>query len=93
MTTIYWNGLPTTGRKVWGTVRAWQEGDPPQVWWRDLVGRRVEAVEVVLDGVNYGGGITYLFDGDGSGWRKVTEGKGSPRYGHRGVPLIDVETR
>lgn len=57
----------------------------------DLQGQRVAAVEVVLDGVNYGGGVCYLDDRDGSGWRKVTEGRGSPRYGHRELPLVDVQ--
>jgi len=57
----------------------------------DLQGQRIEAVEVVLDGVNYGGGIAYLDNRDGSGWYKVTEGHGSPRLGHRDVPLIDIE--
>ena len=91
MTTGYWNGLPTPVRKVTGVVREWTDGDPPQAWWKPIVGQRVRAVEVVLDGVNYGGGIAYLYDEDGSGWRKVTEGHGSPRYGHRDVPLVDVE--
>lgn len=59
----------------------------------DLQGQRIEAVEVVLDGVNYGGGICYLDDRDGSGWAKVTEGRGSSRWGHRDVPLVDVEDR
>jgi hypothetical protein len=87
----FWNGLPTQVRRVVGTVRPWEEGDPPQAWWRSLAGKRVSAVEVVLDGVNYGGGLAYLYDDDGSGWRKVTEGHGSPRYGHRDVPLVDIE--
>ena len=92
--TTYWNGLPTPARKVTGVVREWEpEKDPPAAWWRELVGQRVPAVRVVLDGVNYGGGVTFLWDGDGSGWRKVTVGHGSPRYGHRNVPLIDVQDR
>lgn len=93
MPDTYWNGLPTPARKVVGTVRAWQDGDPPQAWWRDLVGQRIEAVEVVLDGVNSGGGTTYLDDRDGSGWAKVTVGHGGPRWPHGNVPLIDVEDR
>ncbi len=87
----YWNGLPTQVRRVVGTIREWAEGDPPQAWWKPIIGQRVSAVEVVLDGVNYGGGTIFLYDDDGSGWRKVTEGHGSPRYGHREVPLTDVE--
>ena len=94
LTVVYWNGLPTRGRKVVGTVPEWNpDTDPPQAWWRDLVGQEIEAVEVVLDGVNYGGGTDYLDDRDGSGWYKVTEGRGSPRWGHRGLPLVDVRPR
>lgn len=91
----FWNGLPTEVRKVTGTVRKWQEGDPPQAWWRELglEGREVKAVEVVLDGVNFGGGIIYLYDEDGQGWHKVTEGHGGPRWGHSEVPLVDVKDR
>lgn len=88
----YWNGLPTPARKVVGTVADWDaDKDPPLAWWRDIAGQRIEAVEVVLDGVNYGGGIAYLDNRDGSGWRKVTEGHGSPRWPHRNVRLVDVE--
>jgi len=80
--------------------QAWWAGiDPPQEVLdalgikslaENLQGQRVEAVEVVLDGVNYGGGIVYLDNRDGSGWRKVTEGRGSPRYADRSFPLEDV---
>lgn len=88
----YWNGLPTPARKVIGTVAAWDpEKDPPLAWWRDIQGERIEAVEVVLDGVNYGGGTTFLDNRDGEGWRKVTEGHGGPRWPHKNVPLVDVE--
>lgn len=87
----YWNGLPTPVRKVVGTVPPWDaEVHPPLAWWRDLSGQRIVAVEVELDGVNYGGGTAYLDDRDGSGWHKVTVGRGSPRCGHRDVPLVDV---
>lgn len=88
----FWNGLPTTVRRCTGIVAEWDaETDPPQAWWRDLAGTRVKAVEVVLDGVNYGGGIDYLWNDDGSGWRKVTEGHGSPSYGHRNISITDIE--
>jgi len=87
----YWNGLPTKIRKVVGTVKEWQDDDPPLAWWKPIVGQHIRAVEVVLDNVNYGGGIVYLWDEDGSGWYKVTEGKGSPNYGHRELPLINIK--
>lgn len=87
----YWNGLPTKVRLVTGVVREHGPGDPPLAWWKNLAGQRIEAVEVQLDGVNFGGGTAYLDDRDGSGLRKVTEGHGSPRWPHRDVPLIDVQ--
>lgn len=87
----YWNGLPTPIRKIVGTVKEWEEGDPPHAWWRDLCGQEVRAIEVVLDGVNYGGGVTYLYDEDGSGYYKVTRGNGSPRLGHKEIRLINIK--
>lgn len=88
----FWNGLPTQVRYVTGTVPKHDPAiHPPQAWWRDIVGQHITAVEVVLDGVNHGGGVIYLDDRDGFGWRKVTEGRGSPSYEHREVPLVDVE--
>lgn len=89
----FWNGLPTTIQQVTGVVPEHDpEIHPPLAWWKELSGQRIEAVRVVLDGVNYGGGVTYLDNRDGSGWRKVTEGHGSPRWPHRNVPLIDVRS-
>ena len=35
-------------------------------------------------------GPFYLDDEDGRGWRKVTEGRGSPGYGHRSLPNDSV---
>jgi hypothetical protein len=74
----FWNGLPTYAQR--GTAVVLDAPEFPQYWARDLVGQRIEVVRVVLDGVNYGGGIDYLDNRDGSGWRKVTEGHGSPAY-------------
>lgn len=87
----WWNGLPTKIRHITGIVVDWDpDKDPPQAWWRDLSGVRVNAVEVVLDGVNQGGGVDILWDDDGSGWAKVTEGHGSPRWPHRNIRLTDI---
>lgn len=61
----------------------------PQYWARGLVGQRIAVVEVELGGVNYGGGVFYLDDRDGSGWAKVTEGHGSPRYSHANLSIED----
>lgn len=86
--TAFWNGLPTTATRGTAVV-----ADAPEfaAYWartQGVVGSRIPVVQVVLDGVNYGGGVTYLDDRDGSGWRKVTEGHGSPRLGHRNVAIV-----
>jgi hypothetical protein len=84
----YWNGLPTTAEQ--GTAVVADCEAFPLYWARTegIVGQRIPVVMVDLDGVNYGGGVDYLDDRDGSGWRKVTEGHGGPRYPHRS---LDVE--
>jgi hypothetical protein len=89
----YWNGLPTTAAR--GTAVVADAPEFPQYWARTegIVGQRIPVVRVVLDGVNYGGGIDYLDDRDGSGWRKVTEGHGGPRWPHRGVAIEDGSFR
>lgn len=90
----YWNGLPTKVRRVTGVVPTHDpKQHPPLAWWRNLQGQRIRAVEVVLDGVNYGGGTLYLDDTAGQGWHKVTDGRGSPRIGHASVPLVDVRAQ
>ena len=81
----YWNGLPTEIEV--GTAVVASETPFPDYWGKELAGQRIEVVRVVLDGVNYGGGVDYLDNRDGSGLRKVTEGMGSPRYGHRNVVI------
>lgn len=81
----YWNGLPTTASRGTAVV-----ADAPKFslyWAKHLVGQRIPVVKVYLDGVNYGGGITYLDNRDGSGWLKVTEGRGSSRYAHGEVTI------
>lgn len=83
----YWNGLETPARR--GTAVVADAPEFPLYWARDLVGRRIEVVEVVLDGVNFGGGIAYLDDREGQGWEKVTVGMGSPRYGHADLDIVD----
>lgn len=83
----YWNGLPAPAER--GTAVVADRGDFPQYWARHekIVGQRIDVVRVFLDGVNYGGGVEYLDNRDGSGWLKVTEGHGSPTYGHRNVTI------
>lgn len=86
MTDTFWNGLPTTATR--GTAVVAPAPEFAQYWAADLVGQRIPVVLVVLDGVNYGGGTVHLDDRDGSGWRKVTEGHGGPRYPHRNVRIV-----
>jgi hypothetical protein len=83
----FWNGLPTEATRGTAVV-----ADAPQfpLYWakrEGIIGQRIPVVRVVLDGVNYGGGVDYLDDRDGSGWRKVTEGHGGPRWPHSGVEI------
>jgi hypothetical protein len=81
----FWNGLPTQAAR--GTAVVADAPEFPMYWARDIVGQRIAVVWVNLDGVNYGGGETYLDDRDGSGWRKVTVGHGGPQYGHSDVAI------
>jgi hypothetical protein len=82
----YWNGLPTEVER--GTAIVADGPESLKYWARDegIVGQRIAVVRVVLDGVNYGGGTTYLDDRKGEGWAKVTAG-GSPRAGHKDVAI------
>ena len=84
----YWNGQPTLAYR--GTAIVADNPAFPQYWAREanIIGQRIAVVCVVLEGVNYGGGITYLDNRDGSGWYKVTKGYGSPRVGHANVTIV-----
>lgn len=81
-TRTYWNGELTECRRVTVIV-----GKAPMTsWWcADLEGQIRNAVEVTYNGV-----VSYLDDEDGSGWAKVTEGFGGPRWPHRGLPVHAV---
>ena len=83
----WWNGLPTVAAK--GTAVVADDPRFPLYWAKTegIIGQRIPVVMVVLDGVNAGGGIDYLDNRDGSGWRKVTEGHGSPRWPHSNVRI------
>lgn len=80
ITKTYWNGLPTTA--IRGTAIVADAPEFPQYWAKTagLIGQRIAVVQVDLNGVNYGGGIDYLDDRDGQGWRKVTIGHGGPAF-------------
>ena len=62
----FWNGLPTTARV--GTAVVADDGSFPRYWARaeGILGERIAVVEVNLDGVNYGGGLIWLDDREGS---------------------------
>lgn len=75
----YWNGQPCDARQVDVVVGK----SPISTWWcADLEGTTRKAVEV-----NYAGQTFYLDNEDGSGWHKVTVGRGSPHCYHASIPV------
>jgi hypothetical protein len=81
-TPTYWNGEPTLAR----IARVIVGKSPVETWWcANLAGTEREAVEV-----DYHGDKFYLDNEDGSGWRKVTFGRGSPQWGHSSLPVERV---
>lgn len=77
----FWNGESTPARVVRVIVGKARPG-----WWcSGLEGQERRAVEV-----RYGDQRFYLDNEDGSGWAKVTRGLGSPRYGHKSLPVARV---
>jgi len=81
MTETYWNGLPMPAEPV----RVVVDTSPVSTWWcAALAGTERAAVRVGEPG----GEVMYLDDEDGSGWWKVTEGRGSPRVPHRSLPVV-----
>jgi hypothetical protein len=83
----YWNGLPLPVPARRGTAVVADAPEFPGYWARDLIGKRIEVVEVNLAGVSLAGTVDYLDDRDGSGWRKVTEGRGGPGFGHASLDI------
>ena len=80
----FWNGEPTPCER--GTAVVADTPEFPQYWARSepgLIGSRIKVVKVT-----YYGDVSYMDDRDGSGWRKVTEGHGGPRYGHRNISIV-----
>lgn len=78
----YWNGQETPARRVRVIVG---RSERPTWWCADLEGTERAAVEVTYDGRRF-----FLDDANGIGWRKVTEGRGGPRWGHWGLPDSSV---
>lgn len=81
MSETSWNGESAQAMRAKVLVPKWSEGDAPLAWWREFGGTIRHAVVV-----RYNGQKHVLDNEDGSGWRKVTEGRGSPRIGHRSLP-------
>ncbi len=83
----FWNGLPTEIER--GTAVVADAPQFPKYWARTegIIGTRIAVVRVVLDGVNYGGGTTYLDDRGGLGYAKLTDGRGSSGLGHADVEI------
>lgn len=84
---IYWNGEVCSGRKCRvrvGTV------EQPTWWCAGMEGTERDAVVVIYEGSHF-----FLDNEDNKGWRKVTLGLGSPRWGHRSLPddseIISIE--
>lgn len=74
----FWNGEPTPARRVMVNVG---ESDVSTWWCASLAHTIRKAVEVT-----YGGCVFFLDDEQGDGWRKVTEGHGSPNVSHWSLP-------
>lgn len=74
----FWNGEPCQAVRVVVIV-----GAPPRpTWWcAALEGQQRKAVRVT-----YNGQVFYLDDETGTGWHKVTSGRGDPWIGHKSLP-------
>lgn len=78
LTPTFWNGEPCEARIVNVIV-----GKPlkPTWWCAEFEGKKRKAVQVAQHGQTF-----FMDNEDGSGWRKVTEGKGMPNYPHSSLP-------
>lgn len=83
-TRTWWNGEPCYARR--GTVVVAPATQHHGYWAKDLIGSRVRVVSVIYDGQM----PLYIFDDRGQGWMKVTDGRGSPRFGHATVYADDA---
>lgn len=78
----FWNYEAAPARKVRVVVGPCTV---PTFWHNGLEGTERNAVEV-----SYGGHLFYLDNEDGSGWDKVTKGRGGPDWGHKSLPVTSV---
>lgn len=79
----YWNGKPCPCRRLRVRLPDSYDGPATRPWFEHLLGQEIDAVDV--------DGSFLLANDDGSGWAKVTEGRGSPYFGHRSLPNDSVE--
>lgn len=79
----FWNYEPTPARIVRVIVG---QVETPTWWCAGLEGTERQAVEVSYPGSE----PFYLDNEDGSGWRKVTQGRGGPDWGHSSLPVARV---
>lgn len=80
----FWNGERCEAERVVVIVG---KALRPTWWCAPLEGQKRRAVRV-----RYNGQTFYLDDENGSGWHKVTSGRGSPWVGHSSLPDDSVET-
>ena len=78
----YWLGKPCEAKKVTVIV---DRAPTPVFWYANLEGNQAPAVEVSWENTKF-----YLYDGDGMGWRKVTQAKGLPSLPHRLIRVKSV---
>ena len=86
MTQTYWNNQPCKARIVRVIIA---KAERPTFWYASLEGMEREAVEI-SEANQAGEQPFYLDNADGSGWLKVTKGKGSMMYGHRNLAVERV---
>lgn len=80
----WWNGEPAVCRRLRVVVG---KSSFPRPWSASLEHTVRQAVEV-----SYYGGVMYLDDEDGTGWEKVTEGRGLPTWPHRNLEVDQIVT-
>lgn len=84
----FWNGMLFPAFR--GTAIIADAPEFPQYWAKaeGLLGERIAVVKVVLGEGNLQEQTWYMDNRDGSAWFKVTEGHGSPRWGHKNVAIV-----
>ncbi len=78
--TTRWNGEPARAVKI--AVMVARAPEFPHYWADQYVDTIRQAVRV-----DYGSQHFYLDNEDGTGWRKVTDGRGMPNWPHRNLAI------